>query len=96
MALYGFIGISIYMFIKKHPNESKNMLVHANDLIRYMPVDKGTTDLLSPIMDFTTLRENLQDYNHYHQTIIPFIILVSFLIFQLLVINLFTATQKNA
>ena len=57
MALYGFIGLSIYMFIKKHPNESKNMLVHANSLIRYMPIDKGSREILSPIMDFTNIRE---------------------------------------
>ena len=52
MLMYGFIGLSLYMFIKKHPNESKNMLVHANSIVRYMPVDKSTTDLLTPIMDF--------------------------------------------
>ena len=51
MGIYAFVGLSIYMFIKKHPSESQNMLVHANSLIKYMPVDKNTTDLLSPIMD---------------------------------------------
>ena len=58
MLMYGFIGLSLYMFIKKHPNESKNMLVHANSIVRYMPVDKSTTDLLTPIMDFINTREN--------------------------------------
>lgn len=94
MALYGFIGISIYMFIKKHPNESKNMLVHANDLIRYMPVDKGTTDLLSPIMDFTTLREKftglqpLSSNNNtvHHSGVIPHLSAVS---------NQFTSPQHK-
>ena len=59
MLMYGFIGLSLYMFIKKHPNESKNMLVHANSIVRYMPVDKSTTDLLTPIMDFTSIREKM-------------------------------------
>ena len=61
MIMYGFIGLSLYMFIKKHPNESKNMLVHANSIIRYMPVDKGTSDLLTPIMDFTSIREKMSN-----------------------------------
>lgn len=59
MLMYGFVGLSMYMFIKKHPNESKNMLVHANSIVRYMPVDKNTTDLLTPIMDFTSIREKM-------------------------------------
>ena len=41
MLMYGFIGLSMYMFIKKHPNESKNMLVYANSIVKYMPIDKG-------------------------------------------------------
>ena len=41
MVMYGFIGLSIYMFIKKHPSESKNMFLHANSLIRHLPIDKG-------------------------------------------------------
>ena len=48
MLMYGFIGLSMYMFLKKHPNESKNMFLHANSLIRHMPVDKNTKDLLTP------------------------------------------------
>lgn len=59
MLMYGFIGLSMYMFIKKHPNESKNMLVHANSIVKYMPIDKGTTELLTPIMDFTSIREKM-------------------------------------
>lgn len=53
MATYGFIGLSFYLFLKKHPAESKNMFSHANNIIRYMPIDKGTTDILTPIFDMT-------------------------------------------
>ena len=62
MALYAFIGLSIYMFIKKHPNESKNMLVHANSLVRYMPIDKGSREILSPLMDLTNIREQFSSF----------------------------------
>ena len=57
MIMFGFIGLSLYIFIKKHPNESKGMLSHANDIIRYMPIDKNTTDLISPIFDLTTMQQ---------------------------------------
>ena len=53
MALYGFIGLCVYFLFKKNPNQSKNMLMQANDLIRYMPIDKEAMNMLNPIIDFT-------------------------------------------
>lgn len=53
MVFIGFLGLSAYLFIKKHPGQSQNLLVHANELIKYMPIDKNAGDLISPILDFT-------------------------------------------
>jgi len=53
MTMFAFIGLSLYVLIKKKPNESKGLLKHANDIIRYMPIDKNTANLISPIFDFT-------------------------------------------
>jgi len=61
MLMYGFVGLSIYMFLKKHPMESKNMFLHANSLIRHMPIDKNTKDILSPILDFTNINEGFNN-----------------------------------
>ena len=61
MLMYGFVGLSLYMFIKKHPNESKNMFLHANSLVKYMPIDKGTSELLTPFMDFTSIHEKMSN-----------------------------------
>jgi hypothetical protein len=63
MLMYGFIGLSIYMFLKKHPTESKNMFLHANSLIRHLPVDRNTKDMLSPILDFTNINEGFNNLN---------------------------------
>ena len=38
MATFAFVGLSIYLFINKNPNESKNLVKHATELIKYMPV----------------------------------------------------------
>ena len=54
MAFIGFLGLSAYLFIRKHPNHSKSLFVHANDLIKYMPIDKEAGNLLSPILDLST------------------------------------------
>jgi hypothetical protein len=53
MATFAFIGLSIYLFVKKNPDQSRTMFMHANDIIKYMPVSKDTTDLISPFLDFT-------------------------------------------
>ncbi len=59
MATFAFVGLSIYLFINKNPGESKNLVKHATDLIRYMPVDSNTSDMLSPLFDFTNARDRL-------------------------------------
>jgi hypothetical protein len=59
MAMFGFVGFSMYLLIKKNPSGSKSMLQHANALIKYMPVDKNTADLISPIFDFTNAKNSL-------------------------------------
>ena len=60
MATFAFVGFSLYLFIKKQPTESKGLLKHANNLIKYMPVDKDTADLISPLFDLTKTQQNLQ------------------------------------
>ena len=34
MATFGFAGLSLYLFLKKNPNNSKEFLGHANNLIK--------------------------------------------------------------
>jgi hypothetical protein len=59
MAMFAFVGFSMYLLIKKNPSGSKSMLQHANALIKYMPVDKETADLISPIFDFTNAKNSM-------------------------------------
>ena len=63
MATFAFVGLSIYLFINKNPGESKNLVKHATDLIRYMPVDSNTSDMLTPLFDFTNARDKLNQLN---------------------------------
>jgi 5-methylcytosine-specific restriction endonuclease McrA len=51
MISIGFVGLSAYLFIRKNPNESRNLLTHANGLIKYMPIDKEAGDLLTPFLN---------------------------------------------
>ena len=51
MAGIGFVGLSAYVFMRKYPSDSKNLLTHANGMIKYMPIDKESSDLLSPLLN---------------------------------------------
>jgi hypothetical protein len=52
MSTFAFVGLSLYIFLKKNPGQSHNMLAHANDIIRYMPISRSSADMLSPFLDF--------------------------------------------
>ena len=59
MITYGMIGLSLYIFIKRHPTEAKGMVGHASDIVKYLPVDRETTDLLTPFLDFTNANQKI-------------------------------------
>ena len=54
MATIGLVGLSLYIMIKRNPLRSKNLLLYANNAIKYMPIDKSSMDMISPIFDFTS------------------------------------------
>ena len=36
--------------MKKFPDDGKSLLTHANTFVKYMPIDKNSADLLSPLL----------------------------------------------
>jgi len=54
MATFGFIGLSLFMFLRRNPENSRQLLYHANDIIKYMPISKGTADMITPFFDMTS------------------------------------------
>lgn len=61
MAGLAFGGLSLYLFIKKHPNESTSALLTASNMVKYMPVDSETSNLFSMFMPSET--SNFNDVN---------------------------------
>ena len=62
MGFIALMGISFYLLVKRNPAKCKNILLHANNVIKYMPIDKSSLDMISPIIDFTN--SNTYDNNH--------------------------------
>jgi hypothetical protein len=51
---YVLLGVGIYVLLKRNPSQGRNMLLYANNIVKFMPIDKNSMDMLSPIMDFTS------------------------------------------
>jgi len=52
MALYVIIGISVYVAIKKFPSSIREICSSANGIIKYLPIDKNTTSVITPIINY--------------------------------------------
>jgi len=47
-------ALFIYYVFKHNPLRAQQMISTTNDYIKYLPIDKGTSSMLSPILDFTS------------------------------------------
>ena len=54
MIFYVLLGVGIYILLKRNPEQGRNMLLYANNVVKFMPIDKNSMDMLSPIIDFTS------------------------------------------
>jgi hypothetical protein len=53
MIFYVILGVGIYYLLKRNPSKGKEMLLYANNYVKYLPIDRNSMDMLSPIIDFT-------------------------------------------
>ncbi len=63
-------GLMLYLLFKKFPDRARNIIRGSNEYLKYLPVDSGTANMMSPILDFTA-KQNIfddsygnSDYNH--------------------------------
>ena len=54
MAGVVFGALILYWLVKKDPKNARNILATSNEYLKYMPIDKNSSAMLSPILDFTT------------------------------------------
>jgi hypothetical protein len=57
MIFYVLLGVGIYYLLKRNPSKGKEMLLYANNYVKYLPIDRNSMDMLSPIIDFTETPE---------------------------------------
>jgi hypothetical protein len=54
MAGIAFGAFILYVLFKKNPTHARNLIATSNEYIKYLPVDKNTSSVLNPILDFTS------------------------------------------
>jgi hypothetical protein len=54
MITIGFLALCFYLMIKRNPLQTKNLLLYTNNMIKFMPIDRSSMDMLSPIFDLST------------------------------------------
>lgn len=58
-------GLIVYWLIKKNPLNAGQMIIASNEYLKYLPVDKNTSSMISPILDFTSKQNFNLDQNNY-------------------------------
>ena len=53
ISVCGFFLI-MYLFMKKHPNDYVSLLTNVNGMIKYLPIDKQSADMITPLLHATT------------------------------------------
>lgn len=53
MGVIAFVGLCVYIYLKRSPQNRRQFFENANGYIKYLPIDRETTSVLAPIIDFT-------------------------------------------
>ena len=54
----------LYVLLKKNPANAENILRTSNDYLKYLPIDKNTSSMISPILDFTSKHQYENNTNY--------------------------------
>ena len=54
MAGVAFGAFMLYILLKKNPLRAQQIVSASNDYIKYLPIDRNTSNMISPILDFTS------------------------------------------
>jgi hypothetical protein len=47
-------ALILWWLVKKDPTNAKNIILSSNEYLKYMPIDKNSSSVISPILDFTS------------------------------------------
>jgi hypothetical protein len=54
MGFYCILGLGIYLLFKRNPEQGRDLLQTAHSAVKYMPIDKSSLEMFTPLFDFTS------------------------------------------
>lgn len=64
MAGVAVVAFMLFWLMRKNPVQAHQMLAASNDYIKYLPVDRNASSIISPILDFTR-KQNIANDQYY-------------------------------
>lgn len=64
MAGIGFVGLSLLVFFKKHPGDSKGLLAHCADMVKHLPIDRNSADILTPMLSMSAFGGTMKGFDN--------------------------------
>ena len=58
MAGVAFGALMLYWLFRKNPMHAHQLIASSNEYLKYLPVDKNATSMITPILDFTSRYSN--------------------------------------
>jgi hypothetical protein len=77
---YQMIGVAfgafmLYILLKRNPMRAQQVISSTNEYIKYLPIDRNTSNFISPILDFTSKQDFSGDVRNgreaYNYPVIP-------------------------
>ena len=53
IAFIAFVGICVYFYIKRTPQNAKEFFTNAHGYVKYLPIDRQSASVVTPLIDFT-------------------------------------------
>ena len=72
MAFFAFLGLSAFLFLKNNPEQGHQLIKSAGNFVKYMPIDKQSADILTPMFKITNtpIFTNNPEYSPQYQRMI--------------------------
>ena len=64
MAGIAFGALTLYILFKRNSLRAREIVTTSNEYIKYLPIDKNTSNMISPILDFTSKQGFMSDSSH--------------------------------
>ena len=64
-------ALFLYYVLKKNPCDSQKLIMSTNEYLKYLPIDKNASDILTPILNLTSRNPSNSFFHNEHEHVEP-------------------------